>query len=237
MVEAGDKVVIFGYNGPYPQAVPVTTPDVGDRVMIVPVDDIGELCIPMLTFTIGDKVWIGPDFKFAGFNWKLDVNLQLIPLAIPPWADDGIAPYLDYSKYTGLSYGGGANQFVSISGDGHSSAEVSTYWIINPPQGWAWWWVTYPIQTATRTARYMNFTISMSAGYDPGGASYIELYGKKISDNTGVAVNIVEPIAGMHQLDLGYLCKSLSLFTFIKLDCNAASSPVSLSITDVVFSS
>jgi hypothetical protein len=83
MVDVGDKGVIFGYGGVYSQFVPVTTPNIGDRVMIVPVDDIGELCIPMLTFTIGDKVWIGPDFKFAGFNWKFDKNLKLIPIEKP----------------------------------------------------------------------------------------------------------------------------------------------------------
>ena len=79
MVDIGDRgvVTISSFSN---QFIPASTPDVGDRVIVIPMNDGSKFCIPCLQFSIGDWVWVGPEFKFSGFNWKLDANLQLIPL-------------------------------------------------------------------------------------------------------------------------------------------------------------
>ena len=82
MVDIGDRgvVTISSFSN---QFIPASTPDVGDRVIVIPMNDGSKFCIPCLQFSIGDWVWVGPEFKFSGFNWKLDANLQLIPMTIP----------------------------------------------------------------------------------------------------------------------------------------------------------
>ena len=82
MVEVGDRGVVM--INPYTsQFVPASTPDVGDRVIVIPMNDGSKFCIPCLEFSIGDYVWVGPEFKFAGFNWLLDWLFKLIPVKPP----------------------------------------------------------------------------------------------------------------------------------------------------------
>jgi len=84
MVDIGDRgvVTISSFSN---QFIPASTPDVGDRVIVIPMNDGSKFCIPCLQFSIGDWVWVGPEFKFSGFNWKLDANLQLIPMTTKSW--------------------------------------------------------------------------------------------------------------------------------------------------------
>jgi len=67
------------------------SPDIqeGDRVVLYPLKDVTRIAVPILSLSVGDCVFTSPEFKFAGFDWKLDFNFDLIPLSLPfllpPW--------------------------------------------------------------------------------------------------------------------------------------------------------
>lgn len=67
------------------------SPDIqeGDRVVLYPLKDATRIAVPILSLSVDDCVFTSPEFKFAGFDWKLDFNFDLIPLSLPfllpPW--------------------------------------------------------------------------------------------------------------------------------------------------------
>ena len=60
------------------------SPDIqeGDRVVLYPLKDATRIAVPILSLSVGDCVFTSPEFKFAGFDWKLDFNFSLIPLVL-----------------------------------------------------------------------------------------------------------------------------------------------------------
>ena len=81
MVDVGDKGIVYSAGTDYSRFAAVSTPEVGDQVIVIPLDGYGDLAVPCLTFAIGEWVWVMPEFKFAGFDWKMDLHFNLIPVA------------------------------------------------------------------------------------------------------------------------------------------------------------
>jgi len=56
------------------------TLNVGDSVAVYNLVDDTRIAVPILAFDIGDYAFVTPSFDFAGFDWKLDFDFNLIPL-------------------------------------------------------------------------------------------------------------------------------------------------------------
>lgn len=82
MVDVGDKVLVFAAGSEFATAVPLSTPSIGDMVAIYNLQNETRIAVPTLTFGLGDVSWVTPNFDFAGFDFKLDFNFQLIPLIL-----------------------------------------------------------------------------------------------------------------------------------------------------------
>lgn len=83
MAEAtvGSKgLIIPGPDGGY-QFIPVDPVEIDDKVILYPLQDETRIAVPALEFGIGDITFASPEFQFAGFDWKLDFNFNLIPLS------------------------------------------------------------------------------------------------------------------------------------------------------------
>jgi hypothetical protein len=79
MVEVGDKGVIMDSFGDK-VFVPLGDVEVGSTVAVYNLADDTRIAVPLLSFNVGDFAFSTPSFDFAGFDWKLDFNFQLIPL-------------------------------------------------------------------------------------------------------------------------------------------------------------
>ena len=81
-MEIGDRVLVmpsFGEN----VAVSLGGLSEGDKVILYNLKDETRIAVPTLSLSIGDPVFSSPSFDFAGFNWKMDFDFNLIPLIIP----------------------------------------------------------------------------------------------------------------------------------------------------------
>ena len=80
MVDVGDRVLVipsFGEN----VAVPLGELSEGDKVILYTLKDETRIAVPTLLLSIGDRVFSSPSFDFAGFNFDIDFDFNLIPLA------------------------------------------------------------------------------------------------------------------------------------------------------------
>lgn len=80
MVDVGDRVLVmpsFGEN----IAVPLGDLSEGDRVLLYNLKDSTRIAVPTLSLNVGDRVFSSPSFDFAGFNWEIDFDFNLIPLS------------------------------------------------------------------------------------------------------------------------------------------------------------
>jgi hypothetical protein len=80
MTEVGDKGIVFAAGSEYSQFTPANPPIVGDKVILYNLGNGQRLAVPTLAFGLDSFTFVCPSFQFAGFDWKLDWNFQLIPL-------------------------------------------------------------------------------------------------------------------------------------------------------------
>lgn len=87
----GDKVLVFAAGSEFATAVPLSSPGVGDSVILYNLKNETRIAVPTLSFGIGDFAFVTPNFDFAGFDFKLDFNMQLIPLLLAiTWTDHDV---------------------------------------------------------------------------------------------------------------------------------------------------
>lgn len=79
MVAVGDRVLVMSSHGEN-VAIPFSSPVPGDRVCIYPLQDNTEIAVPSLAFDLHAPVFVTPNFAFAGFDWHLDFEFQLLAL-------------------------------------------------------------------------------------------------------------------------------------------------------------
>ncbi len=113
MVEIGDKVLVFAAGSDYATAVPLWPPEVGDNVALYNLKNETRIAVPTLTFALGDFAFVTPNFDFAGFDFKLDFNMQLIPLIL----GFNITPDMYHDFHAHITPIGGGASF-DIYGDG-----------------------------------------------------------------------------------------------------------------------
>lgn len=156
MVEVGGKGIVFGAGGDFAQFIPVGTPEVGDTVALYNLVDESRIAVPTLTFSIGDQVWNTPSFDFAGFNFSLDFNFQLIPfvgfvisetaklLIEHNWRAAGYIGEVMETVYNNVFWDGAGRVWLSRSGVSVESIQFddqlrftggagSTEWLQGPP--------------------------------------------------------------------------------------------------------
>lgn len=80
-MQVGDRVLVIPSMG-VNYAVTLGGVNVKDTVMLYPLKDSTRIAVPTLSFSIGDFVFTSPSFQFAGFDWKVDFNFNLIPLVL-----------------------------------------------------------------------------------------------------------------------------------------------------------
>jgi len=78
VIAEGDKVLIMSSLGEN-MAIKLGDVDVGDNVVLYNLKDESKIAVPTLSFSINTPVFATPTINFAGFNWKLDFNFDLIP--------------------------------------------------------------------------------------------------------------------------------------------------------------
>lgn len=88
MPDVGDKVLVMPSIGEN-VAVPLGDVNIGDSVILYPLKDNTKIAVPTLSIWLDDVVFNTPSFQFAGFDWRVDFNFQLIPLLIRPYLDTG----------------------------------------------------------------------------------------------------------------------------------------------------
>jgi len=89
MTDVGDEVLVMPSLGEN-VAVPLGNVSVGDSVILYQLKDNTRIAVPTLSFSIGDAVFNTPSFQFAGFNWNINFNFQLIPLDLSLFGADVI---------------------------------------------------------------------------------------------------------------------------------------------------
>lgn len=77
-VLVGDKGIAYAAGSQFSQFSPVTTPEVGNKVILIEIGDGSKIAVPILEFDIGQYTWVIPEFRFAGFDWKIDWKLLLL---------------------------------------------------------------------------------------------------------------------------------------------------------------
>ena len=80
MVTVGDKGLVIGAGSGDARYIPLETPEVGDTVILYSLKDETRIAVPTLSFGIGDFAFLSPSFQFAGFNWNINFDFQLLPL-------------------------------------------------------------------------------------------------------------------------------------------------------------
>ena len=81
MVEVGDKGIVMNYFGEK-EFIALGDVEVGDTVAVYNLADETRIAVPLLSMNVGDMVFATPSFDFAGFDWSLDFNINLIPLLL-----------------------------------------------------------------------------------------------------------------------------------------------------------
>jgi hypothetical protein len=82
MTEVGDKGVVMDTFGDKVFVPLADTLNVGDSVAVYNLVDDTRIAVPILAFDMGYHAFVTPSFDFAGFNWDIDFDFNLIPLNI-----------------------------------------------------------------------------------------------------------------------------------------------------------
>ena len=125
MVSVGDKVIVFGAGSDFAHAVKLTTPNIGDTVTLYPLPDETQIAVPNLTFDLDNYVFVTPSFQFAGFNFNVDFDFQLLLLALEKFVTG------DYFYGTGWPDDWGGWEFS----EWHSSGFTYSYGTAAAPCG------------------------------------------------------------------------------------------------------
>lgn len=78
MTIVGDVGLAFSAGSSYCTFSVVSRPVVNDKVILYNLGSGGQLAVPSLTFNLDDYAWVIPTFDFKGFDWKFDLNWNLI---------------------------------------------------------------------------------------------------------------------------------------------------------------
>ena len=105
-MEVGDRVLVMPALGEN-MAVPLGEVEIGDSVILYNLKEQTRIAVPTLGLSIGNYAFNTPAFNFAGFNFSLDFNFQLIPLIIdlivPPsgtyWLNKITNSYTTYTPH------------------------------------------------------------------------------------------------------------------------------------------
>lgn len=148
-MEVGDRVLVMSAMGDN-VAIALSTPVVGSNVILYNLQNETRIAVPSLTFSIGDHAFNTPSFDFAGFNWSIDFNFQLIPLILTFYAEwravvkrfsnimnnrnDFIGPRTYGDKWPPPSPLGGcpSDQGVDLLSGGPNGGQVRIMWIDGP---------------------------------------------------------------------------------------------------------
>jgi len=119
-MEVGDKVLVMPSLGDN-VAIALITPEVGSSVILYNLKNETRIAVPTLFFSLGSNAFNTPSFDFAGFNWSLDFNFQLIPLLlfgtnlpVEIGSDSQMVQYVDFGNFDFIWNGLGT---VYISSD------------------------------------------------------------------------------------------------------------------------
>ena len=82
MAEEGDRGINFSSGSPFSTFVKVDPAQVGDRVTLYNLSNGDRLAVPALDFVLDGRVWVTPSFDFAGFDFNIPFDFELIPLDI-----------------------------------------------------------------------------------------------------------------------------------------------------------
>ena len=132
MVEVGDKVLVFAAGSDYATAVPLSTPAIDDKVALYNLKDETRIAVPTLRFDVGDFAFVTPNFDFAGFDFKLDFNFQLVALNLGQITP---AMYHDFSCFVVeqgiMYYGDGTDCHVKRLNYGYKYSGIMTFIFID----------------------------------------------------------------------------------------------------------
>ena len=78
MTVVGDVGLAFAVGSSYCTFSVVSRPVVNDKVILYNLGSGGQLAVPSLTFNLDDYAWVIPTFDFKGFDWKFDLDWNLI---------------------------------------------------------------------------------------------------------------------------------------------------------------
>jgi hypothetical protein len=89
-VTVGDKGLTFAAGSVYATFTPVTTPAIGDTVILYNLGNGQRLAVPSLIFNLNDYSFVVPSFQFAGFNFHLDFNFNLLKFNLAAQSVDAL---------------------------------------------------------------------------------------------------------------------------------------------------
>jgi hypothetical protein len=143
MASVGDIVIVSGVGTDYATAIPVASAEVGDDVILYTLGNGDTIAVPRLTFGLDIPVWVSPNFDFAGFNWNLDFNFNLIPLISSMGIHRATMTWHDANFIIGWSYEFGLTQYFGGTGGYYSGAvdwPAGKYKIVGKG-----WWAAYNV--------------------------------------------------------------------------------------------
>jgi hypothetical protein len=111
-----NKGIVFAAGSPFATFAPVTRPAVGDSVILYNLGNGQQLAVPTLTFKLSDYTFLVPSFQFAGFNWKLDFNFNLLSFHLAGFNHHDIACQSGVLGHTNMMYGDDAMGSVNMGG-------------------------------------------------------------------------------------------------------------------------
>jgi hypothetical protein len=125
MVAPGDKGIVMNTFGDK-VFVPLGDVEVGDTVAVYNLVDDTRIAVPMLTLGVGDMVFATPSFDFAGFDWKLDFDFNLIYLDPLIFGSDVILAWDDIDSNAGRKNYKGCGQLWLYGGQ-YARADLSPW--------------------------------------------------------------------------------------------------------------
>lgn len=121
-LEVGDQVLVMpGWDG-VPVAIKLDSVDVGDPVLLYNLKAEDKIAVPRLQFDVGSYVFAAPSFDFAGFDWKVDFDFDLLPFYLQitdKWC--GV-------KATSLCWCGGYKTIISYDGKIYQTLNSGRTW-------------------------------------------------------------------------------------------------------------
>jgi len=106
-MEVGDRVLVMPSLGEN-VAIPLNDVSIGDSVILYNLKDETRIAVPTLSLSIGSYVFNTPSFNFAGFNWSIDFNFELIPLNLfftGEYTDHDFSARSGQPGYDSMKYG------------------------------------------------------------------------------------------------------------------------------------